>query len=60
MRQHELPRLAIRCKELSVVVESEDVKSSGLPSIWSSVKKVATAFTKSSTQRRVLNHVNAV
>ncbi|KAG3190259.1 Pleiotropic drug resistance protein 1 [Phytophthora cactorum] len=60
MRQHELPRLAIRCKELSVVVESEDVNSSGLPSIWSSVKKVATAFTKRSTQRRVLNHVNAV
>ncbi|KAG7382353.1 hypothetical protein PHYPSEUDO_005031 [Phytophthora pseudosyringae] len=60
-RHHELPRLEVRCKELSVVIETE-VVNEGLPSIFDSVKHVATQFTRRSTttQQRVLSQVNAV
>ncbi|KUF77458.1 ABC transporter G family member 36 [Phytophthora nicotianae] len=59
-QNHSLPKLEIRCKDLSVITESEEVNSSALPSIWNRVKNAATKFARRSTQRRVLNQVNAV
>ncbi|KAK1946641.1 ABC transporter G family member 30 [Phytophthora citrophthora] len=59
-----LPRLEVRCKELSVVIETDALsgESSGLPSIFNTLKHAVGRFigSRRQTERHIFNQVNAV